>query len=59
MRLYEISNADHDLISFLIFYGFVWIMLLLNCFADKEQMEFKYPRTPVCDGFWFCTLILF
>lgn len=45
IRLY--SSSNQDFISFVIFYCFVWIMIVLNCFADKEQMEFKYPRTPV------------
>lgn len=45
LRLY--SSSNHDFISFVIFYCLVWIMIVLNCFADKEQMEFKYPRTTV------------
>lgn len=37
----------YNFVSFTLFFGLSCVMLLLNCFADGEPNETKYPKSKV------------
>lgn len=41
------SWAEHNYISFMIFFSLTTLVWLLNWFADKEPLQTKYPKTSV------------
>ncbi|XP_037043483.1 multidrug resistance-associated protein 1-like [Bradysia coprophila] len=36
---------DYNFVSFMVFYAITSIVFLLNCFADQDPQETKYPKT--------------
>lgn len=43
-----VANWDrYNFISFTIFFGLSCVLLVLNCFADQEPQETKYPKSRV------------
>lgn len=51
--------AQYNFVSFMIFFSFSWIILFLNCFADKEANETKYPKSSVSANIFFFLLYCF
>lgn len=38
---------EYNFASFMIFFALTTLVFLLNCFADKEPLETKYPKSEV------------
>lgn len=39
--------AEHNFISFMIYFSMIGLMTVLNCFVDKKPLELKYPKQSV------------